>query len=953
MAVERHFLGWDGAVTERVRQFLLPSQLSGPADLGSQLIVVPTRQAGRRLREALAMHCGEQNTALLSPRVVTPAFFLHAEHQLGRVANQTEATAVWIDVLMKADLSQYSAFFPARTPEQSFTWAMYTGSLLQRLRDTLADGGHRIVDIYAKYGSILEEQERWKDMAGLEAAYLARLGDPGLEDACDTMIRLAERPELPEGVERIVVASVPDPTPLTLRVLEHLSSRVAVDILVHAPESMADCFDEWGRPVTERWSDSEITIPDPQSNVILAGSLMSQSHKVVEVMAEESHRFGPADIAIGVPNSEITPLLMADLADKNLIAFDPAGKSMTDHPLYRLLESFHTLATERTYASFSALLRHIDVLTFLSKKHRIPPRWLLQELDEFQNQHLPLGIEDMAGRLLSNSPRGSQDHPEFRSLRKAVLFIHDQLESFHHQDMDTAVRSLLQALYEVRILHPGDPEDEEFIAASGLIDTTLREMATGVIGRLGIDKTNALQILLQRLSPQRYSVERQGAVIDLEGWLELPWNPARLMIVTGMNDGFVPDGQLSDAFLPDTLRRQLGLRCDADRLARDAYLMRGLIESHSDDGRVCFLVSKTGATRDPLKPSRLLFRCSEAELPQRARQLFGDPADEQAGFPPTISFRLQPTPPADITADRFDPGRLSVTKLKEYLQCPFRFYLKNILGMEALDDEKVEMDAPDFGSLVHNVLSQIPRSSEMVRCDNPTRLAEFLSGEADKWATERFGHPLPLQIRIQLDAAKQRLRAAARVQADLVKAGWQIIDSEVSIKEEIHGMPVGGRIDRIDRHSMTGRIRILDYKTSDLPQRPDEAHLGPVVDDVTDYMKVTVDDKEKRWVDLQLPLYSLLLPEERFSGSTVELGYFNLPKATDETGVVIWEGLDDHLLASASLCAESVVEDIRNRRFWPPIKRVKYGDFESPFPGDIPDCVDVEAFEAFMRRETK
>ncbi|MFO7712258.1 MAG: hypothetical protein R6V51_03480 [Dehalococcoidia bacterium] len=236
MTVERHFLGWDGPVTERVRQFLLPSQLSGPVDLESHLIVAPTRQAGRRLREALAMHCAGQNTALLSPRVVTPAFFLRSDHAPGRVANQAETTAVWIDVLMKADLNQYSAFFPARTPEQSFTWAMHTGGLLQRLRDTLADGGHSIAHIYARHGSILEEQERWQDMARLEAAYLAGLGELGLEDACDNMIRQAEQPELPEGVERIVVASVPDPTPLTLRVLEQLCLPIRLDFFRLLPE---------------------------------------------------------------------------------------------------------------------------------------------------------------------------------------------------------------------------------------------------------------------------------------------------------------------------------------------------------------------------------------------------------------------------------------------------------------------------------------------------------------------------------------------------------------------------------------------------------------------------------------------------------------------------------------------------------------------------------------------
>ena len=79
MSVELRFLGWDAPATTKVREFLLPQELTGPVDLARDLIVVPTRQAGRRLREALALHCASQKTALLSLRVVTPAFFLRPE----------------------------------------------------------------------------------------------------------------------------------------------------------------------------------------------------------------------------------------------------------------------------------------------------------------------------------------------------------------------------------------------------------------------------------------------------------------------------------------------------------------------------------------------------------------------------------------------------------------------------------------------------------------------------------------------------------------------------------------------------------------------------------------------------------------------------------------------------------------------------------------------------------
>ncbi|OYU98221.1 MAG: hypothetical protein CFE26_27965, partial [Verrucomicrobiales bacterium VVV1] len=44
----------------------------GPLDLARTLVVVPTRQAGRRLREALAEHAAARGQAVFPPRVVTP-----------------------------------------------------------------------------------------------------------------------------------------------------------------------------------------------------------------------------------------------------------------------------------------------------------------------------------------------------------------------------------------------------------------------------------------------------------------------------------------------------------------------------------------------------------------------------------------------------------------------------------------------------------------------------------------------------------------------------------------------------------------------------------------------------------------------------------------------------------------------------------------------------------------
>ncbi|MCD6567128.1 MAG: PD-(D/E)XK nuclease family protein [Dehalococcoidia bacterium] len=956
MSLERRFIGWDAPILAKVQEFLLPQRLTGPLNLEKEIIVVPTQRAGRRLREALAASCAGQHTALLSPRVVTPTFFFYPGDEATGLATPTEVVAAWADVLLRADLSAYGGLFPACDQEQNFLWATRTGEMIQRLRDALAEGGYSITSVLRSFEDVLEETERWRDLASLETTYLEKLQRLGARDPCDFMVERAGNSELKglsKEIERIVIAAVPDPVPLMVQALERVTEAVDIVVLVHAPESLADHFDDWGRPIAGKWAEARIDIPEPAGNIFLCGSPVTQVHKVMEVIAEEAAHFGPADIAIGVPDSSVTPFLAAGLEDKGLGAFDPSGKSVREHPLYHLLSAFKALIGEGTYTAFSAFLRHADVLNFLQQEHALSPRWLLDELDNFQNRHLPTGWGDITHYFSREAHSEEKGTREFAELEKAVEFIQEQVRMFEDEDFDDAVRYLLQSVYRVRMVDSHDPDDEEFIAVAKLVDAALRELGGDVITSLGIAKRHALELLLQRLSSQRYYPERRNEAVDLEGWLELPWNDAPLLLVTGMNEGFVPDSRLDDIFLPDSLRRQLNLRHDADRLARDAYLMQGLIESRSGEGRVCFLVSKTSIAGDPIKPSRLLFHCSDAELPHRAGYLFGDSNEKQDNYPPSVCFLLETAPPVDVPESRLELKKMPVTAFGDYLECPFRFYLRRVLEMEGLDDEKGEMDALDFGVLVHHVLQEMANFPGMSQCTDDGELSRFLCARADKWIAGRFGSSIPLQIEIQLDAAKQRLAAAARVQTALTGEGWEILKYEEKVEAELYGMLVRGQVDRIDRHRETGRIRILDYKTSDKARSPGEVHLQSPAPGVSDYAKVVVDGKEKRWLDLQLPLYVMLLAEKDDLGEPVKPGYFNLPKTTGDTGVAMWDDFDDELLESAGKCARGVIDDVRNRIFWPPSAKVQYDNFESLFHADIAGCIDIEKFKPFMGKASR
>ena len=94
----------------------------------------------------------------------------------------------------------------------------------------------------------------------------------------------------------------------------------------------------------------------------------------------------------------------------------------------------------------------------------------------------------------------------------------------------------------------------------------MRELE-GATGAGHATPEDAAEVLMARLQGATVKAERRHEQLELEGWLELAWNPAPLLFVAGMNEGLVPDGRVGDLFLPDALRRKLELRDDRLRVA--------------------------------------------------------------------------------------------------------------------------------------------------------------------------------------------------------------------------------------------------------------------------------------------------------------------------------------------------------------------------------------------------
>lgn len=416
---------------------------------------------------------------------------------------------------------------------------------------------------------------------------------------------------------------------------------------------------------------------------------------------------------------------------------------------------------------------------------------------------------------------------------------------------------------------------------------------------LSVSFSEAMDILRRLLGKAVIASEGGEAAVEMLGWLELPLDDAPHLIITGFNEHLIPQSITSDPFLPDSICSRLGLTDNQRRFARDAYLLTALVASRT----VTLVCSRCDAAGNPLMPSRLLLACEDALLPERLALFYGD-HDSSAAV-----AMLQTGDKNELTIPPPRPEQpleiLRVTAFRDYIACPYRFYLKHVLRLETARARSEEWDSSEFGTVAHSAL-RIFGEREAAASNPSTDAGEihsFLCEALDVEVTREFGARLPAAILIQKQILKDRFHAFSIIQAAHAGEGWKIIEVERKFETqlEVDGTPftITGHIDRIDRQDE--RLMIIDYKTG-ARKTPEQRHRrGP--------------KNEKKWVDLQLPLYRVLARDNGFPST--DLAFICIGNKRDEIALepAKWTSED---LAGAEELAAGIIRDIRDGRFWPP-----------------------------------
>lgn len=898
--VRRQFLSWDGPFLPQAVDCLTSGwQGDGPLDLSTLLVLVPTRQAGRRLREALAVHAAARGQAVFPPRVLLPEGLFDPGPQMGAVASRLEARLAWMDVLLAISLEDFREVFPVDPPAQNAAWAQQLAREFLRLQRSLMDSGLRLNSVLARAGNDFPEAERWRQLGRMEDLYIEALAKRGLRDPQGAWLEAGGSATWAEGITRIVLLGLPDPVPLALSALEAPAVKCLVDVVVFAPPGEADAFDEWGRPREEAWGQRVLDLPDFAARVHLCADPMEQAGRIVRVA--ESYAAPEGMLAVGSADPEVLSVLEQELVRAGVPAFNPEGRRRSGDGLYQLLMALAKLAADESFSTVAGLVRCPDFLECLSARlgASFSAARLLAELDEIHSEHLPATLTD-ARRHRPGLP--------------AFDVIAEIRTALTRGSFAASAAEVLGGIFAARRFDLSRSADALAAESAAAWMEIVKECARSAetFATLTLKRAEWWDLAFGLYAEAMRYDEKPAGALELQGWLELLWEDAPHLVVAGVNEGLVPDAIAGDPFLPESLRRRLGLKTNGHRFARDAYLLQALAHSRAQTGRLDLLFGRTSSVGDPMRPSRLLLRCTDTELPQRVSLLFRPV--EAGRVNPSWRRAWQLTPRRQPP-----PSRVAVTALRAWLACPFRFYLKHGLRMGAVDPAKTELNAMDFGTLCHAALEAMGREPGLRDCTDPALLREFLLAALEVEATRRFGRELTLPLVVQLESARQRLSRAAVVQADTRRAGWVIEKVEETFLIDVGGLAVSGKIDRIDRNESSGEYRVIDYKTTDRPHSPPDAHFrSPRRGEVArEFACVDVDGRPRIWKDLQLPLYL------RAVGGATGCGYFNLPKATGDTGIQVWSEYTAELDAAAWRCAEGVAAAIRAGEFWPPGEGVR------------------------------
>lgn len=893
-----------------------------PIDLSQTLVVIPSARARRRLLQRLYHLARAQNAPLLPPKIVTIGSFPEELYENAQpLADPTTRLLTWLAAFQGLPLDERQLFLPRLTASdlrRELSFAEQLAELHVRLGTEIRS--FRSVHEHLERKPEVGDVARWGVLSKVQSSYYERLSRLGLWDV-QAARNVAIRKQLCQSDRNIVLVGAVDLSESNRQMLLQLGSQVTA--LIFAPATYSESFDEVGAFRPNVWINHRLVLPDEW--LTFADRPADQAEAVLASLRELNGGYAADQITIGVPDDTILPALELALENEGLIARRLEGASFRESPAIRFAEALSKYLERADFSLFAQLIRHPDLYRWLSNQLG-DSKWL-PAVDTFQETYLASKLSWLEPIEVPGDEREALTVSKIHAALRTLLapFIDSKGKSL--AEVSRAWRLVLSQIYsrqEIDLEDSASPENRRLVSImtaqqldqclASIEQFALQSQASqsgfAISEAESVSPAEALALAISAAPRNGPGDPPNENAIELVGWLDLPLDDAPVLIATAMNEESISSQDPVIPLLPPQLQESLGIGHSQHRQARNNYALALAVQSRK---RVKLICGRHDGDGNPLLISRLLLAEDDDTLVRRVNTFFSF-AGEQARrkwLKPANGWATEQTLTVPKPEQIPEQTKLSVTRFRDYIKCPYRFYLNAVLQLEPVRDSLREMDGGAFGSVAHNVLEAFGRH-KIRNSEEPADIRKFLDRQLQREADSFRQQSWFAAVELQLESLRERLHAFAEIQAQHRAEGWEIIavekKAEYTWPSSIKPFLITGRIDRVDRHK-DGRLAVWDYKTSDKGTKVNPAHR----------------DGAGNWVDLQLPLYRYLIesvPEvgadaAKAQRDTLQLGYVLLPRTIKDVAFdkAAWDAEE---LDTADKLTSEIVSKIQQRVFWPP-----------------------------------
>lgn len=310
--------------------------------------------------------------------------------------------------------------------------------------------------------------------------------------------------------------------------------------------------------------------------------------------------------------------------------------------------------------------------------------------------------------------------------------------------------------------------------------------------------------------------------LQLMGFLETRALDFDRIIMVSVNEGKLPRGVRFQSYIPYAIRKAFKLPTFEEQDAIYAYHFKRVLQRAKD---ITILYNTEVAIDGSGEKSRYIWQLLEA-FPKES---ISEQIYQMSLTKPSVGKKLQITKTSEVLEkmQRFlvnggEEKPLSATAIRHYLDCSLRFYFRYIVRIPEREKEAGELDARDFGNIVHQSLERLykPLVGQEVTRD---MIEDLLNSQAIKEAVDKSFQTHFKGASYAVVEGKDLLQQQIiekllfkAVEKDFRNVPFTLTGTELKVVSDLEfgenrKVKLEGTLDRV--HLANQAVHIVDYKT--------------------------------------------------------------------------------------------------------------------------------------------